>query len=162
MGALMTVTNNRDWLMQSLFDHEIKSLIAHFDGSGDSGEINQIAVTPVDDETEIDENELAQIVLYGGAPAGEDNTMEWVNGHYVKRDFDKRPMTLRELALLVCYEELENAHGGWEINAGSFGKIIVNTPIGGKETPAFSAIAIDYNEYEEDYSEYDEEEYNDE
>lgn len=162
MGALTAIKNNRAWLVQELFNHEIKSFIAHFSGSGDSGEVSQIDVSPVDAETEIDEKTLEQIVLRGSIPAGEDNTMAWVDGKYGPRDFDKQPMTLHELATLVCYEELEAAHGGWEIDAGSYGKIIVNVPVGGKELHNFAAIAIDYNENEEAYEDYDEEEYNDE
>ena len=156
-----TVKNNREILLQVLFENEIKSVIAHFSGSGDNGEISTLEVTSVDDELEVDESTLTQILLRGVVPAGEDSTMQWVNGTYRKRDFDKQPMTLHEWVLLVCYEELSEAHGGWEINAGSYGKIIIAVPLGGREY-SLEALAIEYYEYDEDYESEDEEEYNDE
>jgi len=88
--------------------------------------------------------------------------MQWVDGIYGKRDFDKQPMTLHEWVLLVGYEALSEAHGGWEINAGSYGTISIAVPLGGRESADFKALAIVCHEYDEDYESDDEEEYNDE
>lgn len=161
MCAVKTTKDNREILMQALFENEIKSVVAHFSGSGDSGEINQLDVVSVDDEIEVNEETLTQILLRGVVPTGEDATMHWVDGVYGKRDFDKQPMTLHEWVLLVGYEELTYAHGGWEINDGSYGKISIAVPLGGRESADFRALAIECHEYDAD--EYDdEEEYNDE
>lgn len=162
MCAVKTTKDNREILMQALFENEIKSVVAHFSGSGDSGEINKLDVVSVDDEIEIDEDTLTQILLHGVVPTGEDATMQWVDGVYGKRDFDKQPMTLHEWVLLVGYEELSEAHGGWEINAGSYGTISIAVPLGGRESADFKALAIDYCEYDEDYESEDDEGYNDE
>ena len=156
------IKTNREILLQALFENEIKSVVAHFSGSGDSGEINEFDVVSVDDEIEISEETLTEILLRGAVPAGDENAMEWVDGAYIARDFNKKPMTLYQWALLVCYEELEAAHGGWEISAGSYGRIIIAVPLGGSETDDFKALTIECAAYDEDYESDDEEEYNDE
>jgi len=162
MCAVKTTKDNREILMQALFENEIKSVVAHFSGSGDSGEINEFDVVSIDDEIKVDEDTLTEILLRGAVPAGDENTMEWVNGAYIARDFNKQPMTLYQWALLVCYEELEAAHGGWEINAGAYGTISIAVPLGGRESADFKALTIECHEYDEDYESDDEEEYNDE
>jgi len=160
--TMENIKTNREILLQALFENEIKSVVAHFSGSGDSGEINELNVVSIDDEIEVDEDTLTQILLRGVVPAGDENTMQWVDGTYSKRDFDKQPMTLHEWVMLVCYEELSRAHGGWEINAGSYGTISIAVPLGGRESADFKALTIECHEYDEDYESDDEEEYNDE
>ena len=155
------IKTNREILLQALFENEIKSVVANFSGEGDSGEINEFEVVSVDDEIEISEETLTDILLRGVVPAGED-AMQWVDGAYIARDFNKQPMTLHEWVLLVCYEELGMAHGGWEINAGSYGRIIIAVPLGGRESADFKALTIECAAYDEDYESDDEEEYNDE
>lgn len=162
MRAFSANTDNRALLLRALFENEIKSIVAHFDGQNDSGSINTIEAVSVDDETEITDDTLCSVYLRGVTPAGETLTNSWDNGTYSRRNFEQKPLSLFELIENVCYETLEVAHGGWEINAGSFGKIYIDVPLGGKELSGQSAILIDYNEYEEDYSDYDDEEYNDE
>jgi hypothetical protein len=160
MRAFHTEVDNRELMLKALFENEIKSVTAYFDGSGDSGEINQLDVKSIDDEIEVNEITLDQIVLRGVKPSGESLNMGWVDGKYEQRDFEKQPLLLSELVQTVCYDVLELAHGGWEINAGSYGKIFIDVPLGGRYSS--NAITIDYNEYEEDYEEYEGEEYNDE
>lgn len=156
MGVI--VVDNNAWLIQALFDNEIKTVIAYFSGSGDSGEITPITVVPVDDEIEIDEFTLEQIMLRNYLPANHDDVTEWG-----RRDFDARPMSLHELILWVCYDALARAHGGWEIDAGSFGQILINVPLGGRASDDVNALTIEYHESNDDsYNDYDEEEYNDE
>jgi hypothetical protein len=158
--------NNRALLLQALFQNEIKKINAHFDGSGDSGSIDEIVATSIDDEIDINDAALLGIHLRGVHPVGESITHTWVHGTYTERNFEQNPVSLYELIEHVCYEELEAAHGGWEINAGSFGNIYIDVPLGGVERAGESAVSIDYNEYEEDYSDDDaeaeDEEYNDE
>jgi hypothetical protein len=149
-------------MLRALFENEIKTVTAHFDGSGDSGEIHTIEATSIDAEIVVDEDTLRDIALRI-KPTNENLSKEWVHGKLTPRDFDKRPLTLHELVMQVCYDELEDQHGGWEINAGSFGKIHIDVPLDGRrEHAADDPLWIECNEYEEDYSEYDEEEYNDE
>lgn len=157
---------NRELLLQALFQNEIKYVTARFSGSGDSGQIDNVTAESIDDE-DIDNQTLDSIKLPGIIPAGEENNMEWSvlpgsnSSTYHARDFTKNPLTLGGLIDLVVYEELESAHGGWEIDAGSSGNVDIQVPMSGVEG-AESAITIGYCENEPDYHDYDDEEYNDE
>lgn len=155
------IDNNRRVLLRTLFENEIKALKVHFDGSGDSGEINEVQVTSIDDEIEISEGVLASIVVPPEGLTGDELTKCWTNGEHRDRDFKKNPVTLYDLILTVCYGMLNDMHGGWELNAGSYGDIFIDVPFGGHELSA-DAISIDYTDYPDAYDDYEEEEYNDE
>jgi hypothetical protein len=141
---------NRELLLQTLFQNEIKYVTARFCGEGDSGAIDKIEAKSIDDEV-ISEEELTQIKLPNVHPGRP----------YQKQDFEKNPLSLAKLIEIVAYAELEAAHGGWEIDAGAHGSVDIHVPTGGVETDE-RAIEIDYAENEPEYHDYDDEEYNDE
>lgn len=157
---------NRELLLRALFENEIRVVRARFSGSGDSGQIDSVTAESIDDEV-IDHQTLDSIKLFGIVPVGEEHNIVWTPspagnlGSYQARDFDKRPLTLGQFIDLVVYEELEMAHGGWEIDAGSSGCVAIRVPVNGIEGEE-PAIDIDCQDNEPEYNEYDEEEYNDE
>lgn len=152
-------------MFECLYANEIAHVEATFAGSGDSGQIDVISGTNVDDEC-VTEKELQTITIPDYIPAKPDEFGSWTGGRWTARNFKIEPLTLYELTLAVAYEELEERHGGWEINAGSSGTIEITVPRKkdgtlGKSSAADITVDIEHG-YEDDEEYDDEEEYNDE
>lgn len=162
-----TTYNELESLLHVLYENEINSITAGFAGSCDSGEITDITGINIDDE-EVPEKELAAILIRDYTPETPDDFGTWSGGKFHKRDFKEKPLAVTELFENIAYRELENRHGGWEINSGSSGDISITVPRKKDgtfdETAACHAkidIDIEYG-YDDEDEEYDgDEEYDD-
>jgi hypothetical protein len=109
---------------QALFAVLTAAGVAHvtvdFDGYGDSGQIEDIAFKSGEENLPAHAGEaVLQVASYGQEPG--------------PRTFD-----VRSAIELLVYELLEDDHGGWELNEGSFGTFTFDVAEG--------AITLDYNE----------------
>ncbi len=96
---------NKTTLFDALAEAGITRVLADFDGEGDSGQIDNIAAYCGDAVREIPNATLSlQQVSWGSD----------------KRD--TRRATLPESVEQLCYDYLEQEHGGWENNDGAFGE----------------------------------------
>jgi len=98
-----------------LYEEEVDSVRAMFAGSADSGQIEDFIALSVDAEDVTEEislntpldNEKTALIFT------EVKTREGINP------------TLLDTVEFLFYEELESLHGGWEIDAGSSGDIVL-------------------------------------
>lgn len=113
-----TVKSNLDLVYDLLGGVGVESFIVAFSGGGDDGQIE--GVTEIKPESK---KVLAGAKALLGDPccgAKISDGQRWhPNG--VTETLWKNDPTLEEMIESVCYESLENAHGGWEINEGSDG-----------------------------------------
>lgn len=98
--------------MQTLGIHKI---MVEFDGSGDSGQVDGVEVLPREKQDQF-EKTSAKVFR---------TKSYFTNGSYQSED-EEAPCTACELAEDFAYEVLECKHGGWEINDGAYGNIIIN------------------------------------
>jgi hypothetical protein len=97
----------KDILFDLLQKENVKTFTVSFDGSGDSGQIEDIAL-----ENKILDKPVEGIKIPAGMQySAEDKVQLWDDAK-----------TIRDIVDSVCYEVLENACGGWEINDGSYGE----------------------------------------
>jgi hypothetical protein len=101
------IQDNKDLIFDLCEREGVKSFTVSFDGSGDSGQIEGI---------ELDKKILGLDVE--GAKVSEGCT--WTNG--VRTPIWKDAKDLEDLIESVCYDVLETACDGWEINEGSYGE----------------------------------------
>lgn len=146
-NASSRIKYNKPLLFSALSAHNISRVEIDFDGSGDSGNMeepvffrgvgaNQVEVPPTDDV----ENFRVEGALISHECTWNPKKKDWVHT-------TKTP-TISELVESICYDLLENNHGGWEINDGSFGKFVLDV--------GESQIALEYNERVESIEEYNE------
>lgn len=88
---------------------KVKQFTASFDGSGDSGQIEDI-----DLEDAILDIKVEGVKIPNGIQYSQEGT---------KQLWDEAK-TLRDVIDSVCYESLEEACSGWEINDGSYGEFV--------------------------------------
>ena len=97
---------------------QIREVEVDFDGSGDSGQINDVLYVRGVGKKDGESNEELDNTEIEGAEVV--HSTEWDGG---KEEWVKmKQATLRDLIEELCYDLLEANHGGWEINEGSFGK----------------------------------------
>ncbi len=112
---------NKTALFDALAAARITSVVVQFDGSGDSGQIEDIEVKAGDQPAEL--------------PAGE------IELAYVAPDSiepERRSLTIRNAVESLVYDFLEETHSGWENNEGAYGEFIFDV--------AERTITLDYNE----------------
>jgi hypothetical protein len=145
-NASSRIKHNKPLLFSALSAHNISRVEVSFDGSGDSGNMeepeffrgvgaNQVQVAPSDIE-----HTRVEGALISHECTWDPKKKDWVHT-------TKTP-TISELVESICYDLLEANHGGWEINSGSFGKFILDV--------GESQIALEYNERVESVEEYNE------
>jgi len=146
-SASSRIKYNKPLLFSALSAHNISFVEVQFDGSGDSGqmeepeffrgaEANRVRLAP----TDAVKNTLVEGALISNESTWDPKKKEWV--------YTTKTPTISELVESICYDLLENNHGGWEINAGSFGEFELK--VGDTE------IALEYNERVEEVNEYNE------
>lgn len=94
---------NRRIIFEALSVSRITAVTVSFDGEGDSGQIEEIAVVPEGEDTLLD-------VLVDAV------TARWTDCEIVS---ERTP--LRDVIEQVCYAALAETNGGWENNEGAFG-----------------------------------------
>ena len=132
--------NNRESLKEvcvTLFNAGITSVEVHYDGYGDSGQIEDVLLFKGDKQ--LKEDEVASL----GLPT---STIQEYN--YNAKNDENRYVT-KECTLVTKIEDCayDFLPGGWEINEGSFGDLKINT-----ET-AKATLEHNYRIQETEYSE---------
>jgi len=132
--------NNRESLKEvcvTLFNAGITSVEVHYDGYGDSGQIEDVLLFKGDKQ--LKEEEVASL----GLPT---STIQEYN--YNAKNDENRYVT-KECTLVTKIEDCayDFLPGGWEINEGSFGDLKINT-----ET-AKATLEHNYRIQETEYSE---------
>ena len=99
----------------------ITSVLVHFDGSGDSGQIEEIDAVAGDQSRELPTDTVAISRAYWGTTEAE-----------------RSECNVRDAVETLAYALLEETHGGWENNEGAYGEFTF--------TVADRTITLDYNE----------------
>lgn len=103
------IQDNKDILFDILEKHNVDSFRVSFEGSGDSGQIEDIQL----DEKILKKKVEGAMVSAGSTwnPVTKESTLNY------EKDVD-----VRTLIEGICYDVLEDSFGGWEINDGSYGE----------------------------------------
>lgn len=113
-------TTPKAQLYANLARHDIWRVVIGYDGSGDSGCIGHIQLYDADDKVmpmpEQQVNYTTETRAYS----------EKTKGFEIQRVARSGP--LREAIATWCYDLLEVHYGGWEIDGGSDGTIVLNVP----------------------------------
>lgn len=137
----ISTLNAREFLvLDALRKHEIKQVVAYFNGENDSGGVEEIKVIPVDVVDDVTE-----------LPA------EILDTIFVEDKANSTKRSLRDAIEDVCCRALSDEYGGWEINDGSSGSVTL-TPLYKFLDTEPIVIALEWGFSDSD----EEEEYNDE
>lgn len=112
---------NKALLFDALAAAGITKVVVHFDGYGDSGQIEDIAAYTNDVDANI--------------PA---HTIEIARPRWGEPEADRSSCLLRDAIEALSYDALEETHGGWENNEGAYGDFTFDV--------AARTITLDYNE----------------
>lgn len=122
-----------------LLNYGVKQVTFEYDGSGDSGDMDYIwlAVTP-------SQTEVAERIAEVSSPSNEvvanataTKTVRWEE-FVAERKKEKNPLITPEMCDQLVDEAFSLLPGGWEINDGSYGTVIVET--------ANETIEVEHNE----------------
>jgi len=111
---------NKTALFDALAAAGITSILVHFDGSGDSGQIEDIDATAGDEPRDLPSGEIEIAHVRWGDP-----------------DIARTTLSVRDAIESLAYDFLEQAHGGWENNEGAYGEFTFDV--------AQRTITLDYN-----------------
>lgn len=100
-------TDLKDILFDILKEKKVKEFTVSFDGSGDSGQIEDISLSDKILNAPVDGIKVSAGIQYSGGTA----TQLYEEAKYIRDVIDG-----------VCYKVLEQVCGGWEINEGSYGE----------------------------------------
>jgi hypothetical protein len=116
---------NKDALFPILAAAGITSVLVRFDGSGDSGQIEEIDIVSGDKPASFPTEQVVIQRAYWGATEPE-----------------RVESSVNDAVETLVYAFLEETHGGWENNEGAYGEFTFNV--------AERTITLDYNERYED------------
>ena len=119
--AAKALPANKAALFDALAAAGITSVLVTFDGSGDSGQIEDVDAT-----TDGAPAVMPAVDVAIATPAWDGSGL------------DRRTLPLAEAIEQLAYDFLEEVHGGWENNEGAFGEFTFDV---GERT-----IRLDYNE----------------
>ena len=119
------VEKNKAAIFKVLTDMGVKQVEVDYDGSGDSGQIEDVKLirrTNIEAMGEaIEDNDVVE--------EGEDEVMVVIeketsryNGEGWDRKVEEVTESIDEAVKELCYDMLESLHAGWEINEGSSGQ----------------------------------------
>jgi hypothetical protein len=118
---------NKAAVMSALAAAGITSVTVAFDGYGDSGQIESIAAQSGEVTVQLPDSFVAIVDSDDeGTSSSDENAAE--------SDGDT---PLAEAIESLCYEYLEEAHGGWEVNDGAYGTFVF--------TVADGSVVLDFN-----------------
>jgi hypothetical protein len=112
---------NKAALFDALAAAGITSVLVHFDGSGDSGQIEDIDATAGDQPAEIPNGDIEIAQVHWGNP-----------------EIERSTLSVREAVETLAYDFLEQTHGGWENNEGAYGEFTFDVES--------RTITLEYNE----------------
>ena len=113
--------SNKNTLFDALAAAGITSVLVHFDGCGDSGQIEDIDAVAGDQPRDLPAVELEIAHVHWGHP-----------------QIDRTTCAIRDAIERLAYDFLEQTHGGWENNEGAYGEFTFNV--------ADRTITLEYNE----------------
>jgi len=125
-------------LFNTLAQTKVSSIEVSFEGCGDSGQIESVDYTDANGKG-IDEAYLDKTIVKGSAKT---IYHQWDEKKKMLVETKAREGNIREIVEEVCYDKLGSSHGGWEINAGSYGTFRFD--VAGRK------ITLEYNERIED------------
>lgn len=96
---------NRKVLFDILKKNNVERVFVYFDGSGDSGEINNVEITPETADPLLEETAIGFV------------WPDW-NGASMIKESD---ITIVDAIETICYDYLRFKHPGWETNEGASG-----------------------------------------
>lgn len=102
---------NKTALRKTFETLKIKGAVVEFDGSGDSGQIEQVYVNGKS-YSPTDKHVVEGFISHNGT--------SWCGDGTRTHGWSLNP-NLYDALEAFCYSILERSHAGWEINAGSFG-----------------------------------------
>ena len=112
---------NKKALFDGLAAAGITSVLVRFDGSGDSGQIEDIDTMSGGEPRDL--------------PAG---SIAIASPHWGDTEVQPIEISIREAVETMAYDFLAETHGGWENNEGAYGEFTFNV--------ADRSIVLDYNE----------------
>ena len=112
---------NKGALFDALAAAGITSVLVHFDGSGDSGQIEDIDATAGDQSAEIPNGNIEIAQVRWGDP-----------------NIERTTLSVRDAIESLAFDFLEQSHGGWENNEWAYGEFTFDV--------AERTITLDYNE----------------
>lgn len=112
---------NKKALFDALEAAGITSVLVHFDGVGDSGQVEDIDAVSGDQPRDL--------------PTG---TVVIARTHWGASEAEQAECSVRDAVEALAYAFLEETHGGWENNEGAYGDFTF--------TVADRSIVLDYNE----------------
>lgn len=122
--------NNKEIIFKVLKSLKIKKVIVYYSGYGDSGQIDDLifyrsSKKPVKIKPLIHGLKISGLKHCTGG-----YTINPNGGLGFTRSYEDRPTTsdLEEVIKDLCYDLLEEQHGGWEINSGSNGEFCFELP----------------------------------
>lgn len=136
MSVLKTssdIKDHKDLIFDICEREGVKSFTVSFEGSGDSGQIEDVGL----------EGKIRKLPVEGAKVS---EGTRWLNGQ--SSAVFRNATDLEDLITSVCYEVLENACGGWEINDGAYGEFVFDVEK--------REVRLDFNErvMESNYTEY--------
>ena len=136
MSVLKTsseIKDHKDLIFDICEREGVKSFTVSFEGSGDSGQIEDVGL----------EGKIRKLPVEGAKVS---EGTRWLNGN--SATVFRNATDLEDLITSVCYEVLENACGGWEINDGAYGEFVFDVEE--------REVRLDFNErvMESNYTEY--------
>ena len=116
---------NKDALFPILAAAGITSVLVRFDGSGDSGQIEEIDAVAGDKPVSLPDSKI---------------TIQ--RAHWDASEAEITESSVKDAVETLAYDFLEETHAGWENNEGAYGDFTFNV--------AARTITLDYNERYED------------
>ena len=115
-NASKRIEKNKHSLFDALDAKGINSVNVTFDGSGDSGGVEEINL---DSKEGVDTNKVLttivdEVEIYEGTQYSQEGITEL---------FSDKPATVNDLIESICYDALKAHHDGWENNDGAYGEI---------------------------------------
>lgn len=122
-----TTVDLKDILFDLLAKEKVKKFAVTFDGSGDSGQIEDV---------DLEDNILQKEVEGVRIPNG------WQYSTEGKTRIYDDAKTIHDIVDGICYDVLEQVSSGWEINSGSYGTFTFDVKK--------RKVSLDFNERIED------------
>jgi hypothetical protein len=127
---------NKQVLTEFMRNNGINELVIEFDGSGDSGQMEGVVCYP-ESKNNLLKTQLPLIRCDHRFSDGNWTLVEELTSQ-----------SAEDVAEDIAYSVLENHHGGWEINEGSYGKIRMSADGSGTIEYHERVIETNYSESE--------------
>lgn len=112
---------NKAALFDALAAAGIMTVIVEFDGSGDSGQIENVSARESEKSVDLPDSQI-----------------EIAQARWGRSEIERQTLPVWEAVEQLAYDLLEETHAGWEINDGAYGKFTFDV--------AERSITLDYNE----------------